>query len=1065
MFIFLRRTNKIEFSILIWLFLFLIIETGYSQYYEVSRYADDSGLPSRIVKGVSQDPKGFLWVAGNNGLYKFDGQKFRPYYASLKDTTGLRDNKINAVLAASNGTVWIATPKGLHVLQNDVIEYVALTDNSSSSQSHVIGLFEDSAKNIWVSTYDGLFIVESETGNVLNFSEKENNNVRDNTFWSVTEDHKGRIWACRSGKPPLLIEKETYRFKELSFNLTSSVKDKDITPLKYVQYNDSIILMSSGLGLLKASYDNDSTLTVSRFYTAEGTEAAGDYIYGAIVDSDQNIWTATWKNRFKKYRIVDGALIEQEVISRNGLLNMSGHARNVYEDSQKNIWISNSNGLYKLSENKGKIFTFPPSHIDNCFEDLYSIYGMAEDKGGYLWITTPRDLYRFKKEDLLTRDCPTAHLQFKNIHFQRARDIMVDTENRLWVSGPEGISISQLDANYNPGKFFHLTAANGLPHKWSNGVYQADKNTFWVGNYTRLVKITFPDGNHLHPEISTYNSSNERDDALVNSYTLDIEADKNGAIWIGTFSGLSKLNSEEEEGTFTNYTSVFGQYDQLTNNAIKKIFKDSKGRLWIGTQTGLNLFIEATNNFLQLGREEGLPSEYILGIEEDSSGNLWVATTRGLMKAVYNDSMESFVHIEYYTTRDGLADNITNLRALYIDDDDNVFIGSANALSILGRSKTSIEAREFRLALTTVESTQKQRQGFVSVKNVINDNTIKLPHRENSIKLSYAALDFTDPVYNRYRHKFLPVNEDWIHTGSTSELTYYNLSPGEYEFILDGSNNQGIWAQEPIQLKVIIAPPFWKSNLAFLLYFILGGILLRFLYMTRIRKRERELEQEAKLEKALVQEREQLRKENTADFHDELGSKVTKISLFLTLAERSLKERKDPSEWFAKIRNNIKDLSGGFRDLLWVIDPQKDSLSDAFLRLKDFGEDLFNQTEIDFRTTGYEVSQMQLLLDPQTKKQVVMIFKEAMNNCLKYADCSTVVLNVTANEQYSNIILKDDGKGFNVVEKSKGRGLKNMIDRAKKIGAEIDITSSQLGTSILLKRIPHSSDDYHLEAM
>ena len=185
---------------------------------------------------------------------------------------------------------------------------------------------------------------------------------------------------------------------------------------------------------------------------------------------------------------------------------------------------------------------------------------------------------------------------------------------------------------------------------------------------------------------------------------------------------------------------------------------------------------------------------------------------------------------------------------------------------------------------------------------------------------------------------------------------------------------------------------------------------------------------------------------------------MTKLSLFLTLAERSLQEHKDPSDWFKKIRENIKDLSGGFRDLLWVIDPQKDSLSDAVLRLKDFGEDLFDQTTIDFRVSGYKECLYDVILDPQTKKQIVMIFKEAIHNSAKYAQATSIHLDVATNGAYSNMTLYDNGTGFHVNQKSKGRGLKNMKDRAEKIKAQLDIQSNDKGTAIVLSRIPHMRD-------
>ncbi|MEL6811336.1 MAG: ATP-binding protein, partial [Bacteroidota bacterium] len=201
-----------------------------------------------------------------------------------------------------------------------------------------------------------------------------------------------------------------------------------------------------------------------------------------------------------------------------------------------------------------------------------------------------------------------------------------------------------------------------------------------------------------------------------------------------------------------------------------------------------------------------------------------------------------------------------------------------------------------------------------------------------------------------------------------------------------------------------------------------------------------------------------LRNENAADFHDELGSKVTKISMFLTLAERSLEERKDPSNWFGKMRENIKDLSGSFRDLLWVIDPQKDSLSDAILRLKDFGEDLFGNTKVRYSTNGYSEGLEGAILDPQTKKQVVLIFKEAMHNCAKYSESTWVELTVESSDGYSSIRLKDNGKGFNVHRQGKGRGLTNMKNRSEKIGSNLSIVSSKEGTVVSLRRIPHLRD-------
>ncbi|MEL6809845.1 MAG: two-component regulator propeller domain-containing protein, partial [Bacteroidota bacterium] len=793
-------------------------------------------MPSRIVRDVSQDSLGYLWVAGNNGLYKFDGKKFYGYYAKLGDTIGLRDNKINTVLAGRNNKVWIATPKGLHLLEGEGIHYVRLKDNPSQSEDHIIALFEDSDGKIWIGTYGGLFVIDLKEDSIHDFSSGDEKLFKNTSVTGITEDTQGRIWVCRSIKPPVIVHKDNYQTLEVTLHIEGQQDISTLNPFKYVPYSKDYMLVSSGTGLYKASRLQEGIWKVENFRDEQGSLAARHFLYNTIIDRECYIWNATWKNYFTKYRLEDGMLLEEEVISNNGFLDMSVFARSLFEDSQGNIWIPNSNGLYKFSRDSGKLSVFPPNHVDNCLENI-SIYGFAEDGGGHLWVNTPTHLYRINKTDILERRCPEDFLTFQNPHFALARDLLVDSQNRLWISGSEGLSVAQLDGNFEPGPFSHFTEKEGLPHKWSNGILEQDPNTFWVGNYIRLIKIQLPGGDFQRPIITSYNSNEEREDALVNSFTLQLEMDKDENLWVGTFSGISKLVSDEGEGVFKNYLSELGAIDQLSNNSIKKIFKDSKGRLWVGTQTGLNLYVPEEDRFLQFGRKDGLPSEYILGIAENSKGQLWITTTQGVFKAIYNESMKGFVHIDYFTKREGLADNISNRNALYIDSDDNVFIGSAKGISIFNKDNVAVNAREFHMALTTLGTTGKSQQGFKSIKSEMTNNEIDLSYRNNSIQLNYAVLDYTNPSHNTYRHKFLPVSEDWIYTQGNSELNYYHLAPGEYQLVLDGSNSQGIWSKAPIKLKIVIKPPFWKSGWAIALYALFVASLVRLFYVFRIRKR------------------------------------------------------------------------------------------------------------------------------------------------------------------------------------------------------------------------------------
>ena len=1031
-----------------------------AQQFITTRYADDSGLPSRMVWSVTQDQGGFIWVAGNNGLFKFDGQKFTPYMARLKDTVGLRDNKITALLQSTDERLWVGTPKGLHVLQNDTISYIKLIDNPSDEQQYILDVFEDKDNDLWVATYGGLFLVEPSL-NVIRFLSEADNTVSQGVVWSVNQDLQGRIWVAGKDGPYLLEDKQAFTFKKLSLQARGSDSLKKVNYFEYLPYNDSIYLATSNNGILKAKLSNDTIFSIDTFLDAQGKELPPFFIENAMIDREGYVWITTAKQGFKKFQFSTGRLLEEEVVSKNGFLNISGASKDIYEDRQGNFWISNTNGLYKLSEDRSAINTFPPRYLNDCLNDFYGIYAMTEDKGGHLWITTPSQLYRLKKSDILEEKCPEDYLliEDENMHF--ARHLYIDDQNRLWIGADGGLFITQLDTNYEPGKFIRLGQEQGFPHNWSYDIHQVAKHTFWVGNYAGLVKISFPKGDLTQPSIKVFESSKERSDALVNAQSMELEQDVDGNLWVGTFSGLSRLLKESEGGSFQNYSSSYGGFSGLSNNAIKKVYRDREDRLWIATQRGLNLYEGSKDQFRQFGYAEGLPSEYVLGIQQDSEGFLWIGTTNGVIKTIYDGNTKALTQIEHFTYQDGLADNIPYRNSILIDEDDRVFIGSREGISVLRSSGRVAEVADFGLVITDIKTSQKKDPGFKSVLKKIEDKTLLLKHFENSLTVNYAALDFLDPKYNRYRHKLLPVDEEWVNTGNTSELSFYNLSPGDYELVLEGANSVGVWSDNPIRLQIKIAPPFWRSNWAFLLYLLTTAIILRFFYVLRVRKKVQEVRQQAMLEQALVEEREQLRQENAADFHDELGSKVTKISLYLTLAERSLQNDEDPLPWFSKIRDHIKGLSGSFRDLLWVIDPQKDSLSDTLLRLKDFGEELFQDGEVNFRTHGLDLSQNGVSLDPQTRKQLVMIFKEAMTNSLKYSNSNEVDLILESNTSDSTITLVDNGSGFDLSSKSKGRGLLNMKNRANKIAAELTIESSVAGTRVRLSRIPHMRDKIH----
>ena len=483
----------------------------YAQLYTVSRYADDSGLPSRIVHDLIQDRQGFIWVAGNNGLFKYDGKTFTPFLAALKDTIGLRDNKINVVRQTRDDKIWIGTSKGLHLLVRDSVSYIRMHKDPSGDQEHVLDIFEDSKGNLWISTYGGLFLKEKDRDLIQFIPEIENAVLSEEVIWNVMEDNSGKIWISTDNGPYTLVRDPSRRFKPVITRQHSSVDLNNTRMFRFTPYNDSLMLVDSDRGLLKAVRKGEDLIEISRFKDLTGKYLPAVHVNKSIVDKDGFIWTGSAKNSYFKYRMSEKGLLEPILVNpRNGHLNITESIRSIYEDQQQNIWMANSNGLFKFSPSNDHFFAFPPRHKDNCLPDLIGIYAMVEDRWGYLWINTPLRLFRVKKTDVLNGNCPDDYLVFENEHMNLSRNLTIDSQDRLWIGADNGLFVTRLNGHHPPGSFKRFTTADGLPNNWSFDILEIDHKTFWVGNYAGLVKLHLRNGDLNSPAVQVFTANKQR---------------------------------------------------------------------------------------------------------------------------------------------------------------------------------------------------------------------------------------------------------------------------------------------------------------------------------------------------------------------------------------------------------------------------------------------------------------------------------------------------------------------------------------------------------------------------
>jgi signal transduction histidine kinase len=253
-----------------------------------------------------------------------------------------------------------------------------------------------------------------------------------------------------------------------------------------------------------------------------------------------------------------------------------------------------------------------------------------------------------------------------------------------------------------------------------------------------------------------------------------------------------------------------------------------------------------------------------------------------------------------------------------------------------------------------------------------------------------------------------------------------------------GSNADGVWNEEGARIAVPIAPPFWRT--AWFGAAAAALVLATAWTWHRLRVRAR-LRRYRELEEARASEREAVRRRAAHDFHDELGHRLTKIGLFTEMARRGGGAAPEADDWLARIADESRRLSEETRDFLWMLGRGDDSLWALATHLREFGEELFDRTDVAFETEGIDEALRGVSLTMDSRRHIASIFKEGMNNALRHARCSHVKLRFQVENGELEIALEDDGRGFDEPENGRGHGLKNMRWRARKIDGTIRFAS------------------------
>ncbi len=1056
------------------------------------RISAENGLSSDRINALVQDSSGFLWIGTASGLNRYDGRSFTKWFHDGTDTTSLSSHNILSLHSGSAGEVWVGTDDGLNCYdpQNgNFRRYLNQPDTNIIGTHQILCIAIDHRQNIWCGTYNGIYLLKPKTGTTpyaiqtIQHHKNEKTSLADNLVWTIFEDHQKNIWVGTKKGLDLYegdLDRDLHRFRHFKNNPadTRSISHNRVWNIQETTDGTLWVGTASGLNYFNREKGN---ILFRKYLYDESANRKNNYgqIYALHVNPQQDLWIGTHQHGLYRARFETGNDLTFQQFTSHAMIDnsLSGNIiKEIMTDEAGILWVGTNNGLNKYDPNANRFIHHLKPETGST---SYKVRAICTDRFGYTWIgLNGGGLFRVKigndqeiigKPDVFTEK--NSGLSSNGVF-----SLLADSKGYLWIGTYKGLNRIQLNSFDQTGKwdtYLPGNSANSLVSRYIFTLLEDSYGFIWAGTYGGLSRIRVsPKGSLRFRNFTSQAGDLSR---LINSTTYCMVEDQWQNLWIGTFGGLSKYSYSPEADTFA-FTSFYqqkGSPNSLRNNRIFDLHRDNRDRIWVATSTGLD---EIVINEEKPGKirfrhhrlskkQEGLSISSIL---EDGIGRLWLGTNQGIYRYLPDcRGGEGQINtcIKVFDKSDGLQSDVFKRGARFKSLSGHLYFGGTNGFNIIDPQLAYSDTYEppvvftaFRLFNEPVKAGMPTKLGRTVLQHPVDrTKKLRLTYHDNVFSFEFAALGFSKPHKVQYAYRMDPFDKDWIYTGNLAQATYTNLDPGQYTFSVKATNSSGTWSAKTAQMEIEILPPPWATWWAYSFYSLAAAGFIISIIWLRERRQKQQLLAAAKIEKARHEEREQIRKKNAADFHDELGHKLTKINLFAEMASRQTDPDLQLKAYLAKIKSNTAALSEGMRDFIWVLDPEKDSLENTLMRLKEFGDQLFELTAVNYRVTGLSGRFQQIQLDLDKRKQVLLIFKEAMNNCLKYAKCSTATLSAEVSGETLHIVFNDDGKGFDPNRPTQGYGVKNMQERAKKINATLHLNSEPgTGTAVELSlTIPH----------
>lgn len=1039
-----------------------------AQSHSVKKLGIEQGLSNNYVVSITQDKQGFLWFATEEGLNKFDGTRFITYYKNdlPHNNQGITGNELNRVYADSKRPIiWIATQRdGLNAYNYDEQTFTAYQHNPENPHSLITNDVTDispSTQNddgLWVSTYyRGIEYLNINNGQFTHYNRSTVPSLPSNQTWTVLDGGDNNLYIGHVGSGFSIFslkDKSVKNFQNETGNPTSLPGNDVFCIIK--DANGNIWLgTNNGLALYNAANDNFITFRNNK---NDKYATLCSRILSIRQLKDNRLWIASELNGIAILNLKQGMFLSPEELSieyiqegddSRSLSNAS--ARCIFQDSFDNIWIGTWGGGINFISSKPPLFTTlsysPIPNNENSLNNKVAS-SLCMDRQGRIWIGTDggginvfegeKRIAIYKKE---SGDIPSNFILAS----------LQDSKGNLWFGSYQGGS-SYYDSR---NKRFRSISLMGQSNLDVRTIYEDAQHNIWVGYSGGIVVL-----NPLTMKIiQHYNTDNSE---LHSDFIRSIAQDEKGRFWIGTFGdGLGIYTPNLQK------IKTFTQRDGFCSNTINQIIQDKQKRMWIGTGEGLVCFLSTDElNYKTYQRKDGLINTNICAITEDKKGNIWFSNNKGISCYVTNKGC-----FYNYDHSDDVPAGSFSSSCVTQSKNGQIYFGSINGVCCFNPDITMNEQPAPAAVVTEMKILGRlsNLENNDMIINLSKGQNVELSHAQNSFGLTFNVQNYSLVNQVEYVYMLKGLENSWYTVNENNSVTFRNIPPGKYEFLIKARIHNQKWPEEATSLTIRINPPLWLTWWAKLIY-ILVSISITYLILHAYKKKL-DLESLYTLEKKNHEQEQELNQERLRFYTNITHELRTPLTLILGPLEDMQKEASLPAKQAQKlsvIHQSALRLLNLINQILEFRKTEtqnkklcvsKGNIAPLIYEIGLKYKELNQNTKIDFRIQ-IEKEEMFLFFD---KEIITIVLDNLISNAIKYTEqgCVTLSLHQTMRNEvaYTEIKVSDTGYGISA------EALPHIFDRYYQESSKHQASGTGIGLALVKNLVTLHEGEIHAESI